>query len=174
MFSLFRFKKNGLAYDLIASHELAARNIFSYFEKDRFVRKNVRSARKSLKGALRFAKKKQTFPSKKTADALNALEQIRDEIEYTQKALRTAYEEAQSIVELIGQEKVGEIIPMVENAKAQFNSRNLEEGMALLRQAQERLKNGYLPKSRKATLAGFDSEVKRLKHELLERGSKPS
>jgi len=174
MFSFFRFKKNGLPYDLIAAHELAAKDIFSYFEKGRLVRKNVRRARKSLKGALRFAKKKQTYPSQKTAEAVNALEQIRDEIEYTQKALQTAYEEAQTMVQLISQEKVGEIIPMVEKAKEQFNSRNLEGGMALLRQVHERLKNGYLPKSRKATLAGFDSDVKKLKQELLERNSKPS
>jgi len=174
MFSFLRFKKNGLPYDLITAHERATKDIFSYFEKGRFVRKNVRRIRKSLKGALRFAKKKQTFPSKKTAEALNALEQIRDEIEYTQKALRTAYEEAQTIVQQIGQERVGEIIPMVEKAREQFNGRDLEGGIALLREAHEKLKNGYLPKSRKATLAGFDSDVKKLKQELLERHNKPS
>ena len=173
MFAFLRFKKIGLPYDLIAAHEHAAKDIFSYFEKSRFVRKNVRRARKSIKGALRFAKKKQTFPSKKTAEALDALEQIRDEIEYTQKALQTAYEEAQTIIQLIGQEKVGEAISMVAKAKDQFNSRNLEEGMTLLREVHVRLKNGYLPKSRKATLAGFDSDVKRLKQELLERRNKP-
>ena len=174
MFSFLRFRKKDLPFELIAAHELAARGIFSYFEKGRLVRKNVRSARKAIKGALRFAKKKQTFPSKKTTEALNALEQIRDEIEYTQKALRTAYEEAQTIVQLIGQERVGELIPLVTKAREQFNNRDIEGGMTLLREANERLKNGYLPKSRKATLAGLDSDVKKHKQELLERANKPS
>jgi len=172
MFSFLRFKKNGLPYDLIAAHELAAKGIFSYFEKGRFVRKKVRRARKSLKGALRFAKKKQTFPSRKTAEALDALAHIRDEIEYTQKVLLTAFEEAQTIVKMIGRERVDEIIPMVEQAKEQFNNRNLEGGMTLLQEAHQRLKNYYLPESRKATLAGLDSNVKKLKHELLERSGK--
>ena len=174
MLSFLRFKKNGLPYDLLAAHERATKDIFSYFEKGRRVRKRVRKARKAIKGALRFAKKKQAFPSKKTAEALDALEQIRDEIEYTQQALRTAYQEAQTIVELIGQEKVGELFPMVEKAKEQFNSRDLEGGMTVLREINVRLKNGYLPKSRKATLAGLDSDVKKLKSELMAHRNKSS
>ena len=174
MFSFLRSKKNGLPYDLIAAHELTAQNIFSYFEKDRLVKKNVRKARKALKSALRLARKKQQFPGTKTAEALNALAHIRDEIEYTQRALRTAYEEAQTIVTLIGQEKIGEIVPMMEEAEKQLTRHDLEGGMTLLREAHERLKNGYLPKSRKATLAGLESDVKKLKHELRERSHQPA
>ena len=174
MFALLRYNKKGLPYCLLAAHEGVAHNIFSYFEKGRLVRKKVRSARKALKGALRFAKKKKAYPSKKTAEVLNALEQIRDEIEYTQKALLTAYQEAQTILELIGQEKVGEIIPMVTNAQTQFANRDLEGGMLLLQEARDKLKNRYLPNSRKVTLGGFDSDVKKLKHELLQRNNQPS
>ena len=169
MYSLFRYKKNGLPYGLITIHEFLARDIFRYFENGRFVRKKVRNARKTIKAALRIARKKDTYPSKKTAEALNALEQIHDEIEYTQKVILTAFEEAESIVKMIRQEKVGEIIPLVEKAKEQFKNRDLQGGMELLSEAQEKLKNDFLPKSRKATLGGFDSDIKKLKHELLER-----
>ena len=169
MFTLFRYKKNGLPYGLITVHEFLARDIFSYFETGRFVKKHVRRARKSLKGALRFAKKKQTYPSKKTTELLNALEQIDDELAYTQKAIQTAFEEAVTIIRMIRQEKVGDIIPMIEKARDMFQGHDLQGGMDLLKQAQEKLSNPFLPQSRKATLGGLDSEVKQLKQELLER-----
>ncbi len=169
MFSFFRYKKNGLPYGLITNHEFLIQDIFSYFEKGRLVRKKVRNAHRSIKAALRFARKKKTYPSQKTAEALNALEHIHDEIEYTQRAIRTAFEEAETIVAMIKQEKIGEIVPLVEKAREQFKNHDLEGGMALLKEAQEKLKNKFLPKTRKATLAGFDSDIKKLKHELLER-----
>lgn len=169
MFSLFRYKKNGLPYGLIFIHEFLVRDIFGYFEKGRFVRKKVRSARKATKSALRFAKKKKTFPSKKTAEALDALEQVQDELEYTRKVIQTAFEEAANIIEMIRREKVGEIIPLVEKAREQFQDHDLQGGMELLKEAQENLKNDFLPKSRKAALGGFESDIKKLKQELLER-----
>ena len=169
MFSLFRYKKNGLPHALITVHELVTRDIFDYFEKGRFARKKVRNAQKAIKAAIRFATKKKTYPSNKTADALNALGQIDDEIAYTHKAILTAYQEAENIVALIRQEKVGEIIPLVEKAKERFRDHDLDGGIALLKQVQERLKSPYLPVSRKKILGGLDSEIKKLKSELLER-----
>ena len=169
MFTLFRYKKNGLPFGLITVHEFLMRDIFSYFETGRIVKKSVRKARKSLKAALRFAKKKQTYPSKKTTDLLNALEQIDDELTYTHKAIQTAFEEAETIIKMIRQEKVGDIIPLVEKAREQFQGHDLQGGMNLLKQAQEKLSNPYLPQSRKATLGGLDSAVKLLKQELLVR-----
>jgi hypothetical protein len=62
MLTLFRYKKNGLPCGLIAVHEFLARDIFNYFEKGRFVRSRMRKAGKSIRAALRFARKKQTFP----------------------------------------------------------------------------------------------------------------
>lgn len=174
MVSLFRYKKNGLPYGLITLHEFIAQDIFRYFEKGRFVRKKVRNAKKSIKAALRFARKKKTYPSKKTTEALNALEQIEDEIEYTQKVILTAFEEAQHIVKMIKQEKIGEIIPLVEKAREQFKNHDLEGGMALLKNAQEKLKNDFLLNSRKAALGGLDRAIRKLKHELLERNTRPS
>jgi hypothetical protein len=172
MLTLFRYKKNGLPYGLITIHDFLTRDIFNYFEKGRFVRKRVRLAGKSIRGALRFAKKKKTFPSKKTADALNALEQIRDEIEYTLQAIETAFEESQKIVKLIRQEKVDDIIPRIEDARERFKNHDLEGGMELLQDAHKRLKNDFLPRSRRAALAGLDSKIKTLKHELLNKRAK--
>ncbi|BBO73931.1 hypothetical protein DSCW_13480 [Desulfosarcina widdelii] len=169
MFKLFRYKKNGLPFGLITIHEHLARDMFSYFETGRFVKKQVRKARKSLKDALRFAKKKQTYPSNKTTELLNALAQIDDEITYTRKAIRTAFEEAEAIVTTIRQEKVGDILPLVENARECFKKRDLQAGMDMLKEAQSKLSNPYLPQSRNALLGGLDSEVKQLKRELLQR-----
>ncbi len=172
MLTLFRYKKNGLPCGLITVHEFLAQDIFNYFEKGRFVRSRMRKAGKSIRGALKFAKKKQTFPSKKTADALNALEQISDEIEYTLRAIETAFEESQKIVKLIRQEKVDDVIPRIEGARERFKKHDIEGGMALLQDAHKRVKNDFLPRSRRAALAGLDSEIKTLKHELLNNRAK--
>jgi hypothetical protein len=169
MLSWLPFKKNGLPYDVITCHEGLAQEIFNYFEKSRFVRKKVRHARKAVKSAIQFARKKQTYPSKKTDDALNALGHILDEIEYTHKAILTAFEEAENIVKMIKQEKIGAVMPLIEKARAQFKDHDIEGGMDLLNQAQNRLKNKYLTESRKAILAGIDSDIKKLKYELIER-----
>ena len=169
MFSFFRYQRNGLPYGLISIHEFLVRDIFRYFEKSRFTRKKTRNARKAINAALRFAKKKKTFPSKKTAEALDALGQMQDELEYTHKVILTAFEEAETIIKMISQEKVGETIPLVENARDRFKNHDLEGGMELLKKAQENLKNKFLLKSRKASLAGIDSDVKKLKYELIER-----
>jgi hypothetical protein len=169
MFSLFRYKKNGLPYGVITIHEFLVRDIFGYFEKGRFIRKKVRHTRKAIKGALRFARRKKSYPSKKTTEALNALEQIHDEIEYTYKAIKTAFEEAEAAIKMIRQEKIGDITPLVKSARAHFKDHNLAAGMEHLKAAQERLKNIYLPKSRKAILGGLDSDIKQLKHELRHR-----
>ncbi|WP_319407933.1 hypothetical protein [uncultured Desulfosarcina sp.] len=169
MFSFFRYKRDGLPYGLITNHEFMVQDIFSYFEKGHFVRQKTRNARKAIKAALRFARKKKTFPSNKTTDALNALEQIKDEIEYTHKVISTAFEEAESIIQMIMKEKVGEVFPLVEKAREQFKNHDIEGGMELLKDVQEKLKNRFLPISRKEALAGFDSDIKKLKHELMER-----
>ena len=169
MFSFLRYRRNGLPHGLIAMHEFVVRDIFRYFEKGRLVRKKTRQARKAINGALRFARKKKTYPSNKTAEALNALGQIQDELEYTRKVIVTAFEESETIIKLISQEKVGETIPLVEKARDRFKNHDLEGGMELLRAAQENLKSKFLLKSRKATLGGLDSDIKQLKNELMER-----
>jgi sulfatase maturation enzyme AslB (radical SAM superfamily) len=169
MFSLFRYQRNGLPHGLITNHEFVVRDIFRYFEKSRFVRKKTRNARKAINAALRFARKKKTYPSKKTAEALDALGQMQDELEYTHKVILTAFEEAEKIINLIKQEKVGEIIPLVEKARDRFKNHDLEGGMERLKEAQENLNNKFLLKSRKATLGGLDSDIKKLKHELMGR-----
>jgi len=169
MFTLFRYKKNGLPAGLITVHEFLARDIFSYFETGGFVKRQVRTARKSLKAALRFARKKQAYPSKKTTELLDALTQIDDELAYTRRAIRTAFEEAETIVKMIRQERIGDILPMVEKARERFQDHDLQGGMELLKTVQAKLSNPFLPQSRKATLGGLESEVKTLKLELLER-----
>ena len=65
MISFFRYQRNGLPYGLITVHEFLVRDIFSYFEKSRFVRKKTRNARKAINAALRFARKKEDVSKQK-------------------------------------------------------------------------------------------------------------
>jgi hypothetical protein len=169
MFPFSRYKQKGLPYGLIALHERMVEDIFLYFEKGRFVRKKVRKARKAAKAAIRFATKKKAYPSNKTSEALKALAQIDQEIEYTDKVIRTAFEEVNNAVKMIRQEKVGGSVRLMEKAREQFKKHNFEEGMELLKLAQEKLRDDFLPKSRKAILGGLDREIRTLKKKLLER-----
>jgi len=171
MLKLLRYKKNGLPYGLITVHEFLINDLFGYFETGRFVKKQIRKARRSLKGALRFAKKKQTYPSNKTNELLDALGQIDDEIAYTQTAIRTAFKEADNIITMIRKEKTGDLIPLVKSARGRFQNRDLEGGMELLQAVKMKRSSPYLPQSRKTLLGGLDSDVKQLKKELLQRSS---
>lgn len=156
---------------MIHLHEFVLEDVFRYFEKGRFARKRVRSARKAVKAAIRFATKKKAYPSNKTAEAMKALAQIDQEIDYTDKAIRTAFEEAKNTVEMIRQEKVAGSVRLVEKARERFKSHDFEGGMEQLKLAQEKLKNDFLPKSRKAILGGLDREIKILKQKLLDRAT---
>ena len=75
-------------------------------------------------------------------------------------------------MKLIRQEKVDDIIPRIEDAQKRFKNHDIEGGMELLYDAQTLLKNDFLPESRKAVLAGLDSEIKTLKQELLNTRTK--
>ena len=63
---LFRYKKNGLPSGLIKLHEFLLEDIIQYFEKGKTIKKRVKEARKTVKQALRFAKRKKLYPVSKT------------------------------------------------------------------------------------------------------------
>ena len=169
MISFFRYQRNGLPYGLITIHEFLVRDIFRYFEKARLFKKKPETPAKPSTPRCDLPGKRDEYPSKKTAEVLDALGQMQDELEYTHKVIVTAFEEAETIINLIKQEKVGEIIPLVEEARARFKNHDIEGGMEQLKAAQENMKNKFLLKSRKATLGGLDSHIKELKHELMGR-----
>lgn len=169
MFLLYRYKKNGLPYGLIKLHEFLLEDIIVCFEKGKFTRKRVKEARKAVKQALRFAKKKKIYPSIKTDRANELLEELLDEVEYTHQVLKETAIEMESMITLIKEERVGNISSLINTARERFRNKELEKGMELLREAQMMLGEKFLLKTREKALAGISSEVKKIKYEIQQK-----
>ena len=166
MFTLYRYKKNGLPYGLIKLHEFLLEDIILYFERGKFIRKRVKKARKTIKQALKFAKKKKIYPSKKTDLALELMEELREEVDYTHQVLKKAAIEMESMIIQIKEERVVNISSLIITAREHFREKELEKGMELLEEAQNELQKKPLLKTRKSVLAGIDSEIKKIKYEI--------
>jgi len=63
MFWRYRYRKKGLASGLIKIHEFLLEDIIRYFEKEKLVKKRLKEARKTIKKAIRFGKKKKIYPN---------------------------------------------------------------------------------------------------------------
>lgn len=166
MFSLFRYKKNGLPSGLIKLHEFLLEDIILYFEKGKFVRKRVREARKAIKQALRFAKKKKIYPSQKTTLAYTLMEELYEETDYTRQVLKEAAIEMEHLITQIEEERVLNTGTLIDNARQYFLEKEFEKGMTLLKQAQNQLEKKSLSKTRKTFLTNAKSEIKKIKHEI--------
>ena len=166
MFFLYRYKKYGLPYGLIKLHEFLLEDIIVYFEKGKFTRKRVKEARKAVKQALRFAKKKKIYPSIKTDRANELLEELLEEVEYTHQVLKETATEMESMITLIKEERVGNVPSLINTAREHFRNNELEKGMELLRESQGKLGINFLLKTREKVLAGIGSEVKKIKYEI--------
>ena len=171
MFSLFRYKKNGLAYGFITIHEILAKDIFKYFETGRLVRKKSRKARKFIRSAIKFCKKKQVFPGQKIMEAKSQLMEIDKELEHMQRAAQVVLNETENIIRMIRQEKIEEILSLFKNASGNFKDKNIAAGISSLQEAETKLKNSFLPRSRNAIFSGLDSDIKSFKNELLKRNA---
>jgi hypothetical protein len=169
MFLLYRYKKNGLPSGLIKLHEFLLEDIILYFERDKFIRKRVKKARKTIKQALRFAKKKKVYPSKKTDLALELMEELLEEVDYTHQVLKKAAIEMESMIIQIREERVVNISSLIHTAREHFREKELEKGMELLKEAQSELEKKFLLKTRNNILTGIHSEIKKIKHEIVER-----
>ena len=169
MFTLFRYKKNGLPSGLIKLHEFLLEDIVLYFERGKFIRKRIKEARKTIKQALRFAKKKKIYPSKKTELAFELMEELREEVDYTHQVLQKAAIEMESMIIQIKEERVVNISSLIKTARDHFREKELEKGMELLKEAQNELEKKILLKTRKNIFAGIDSEIKKIKYEIEEK-----
>jgi hypothetical protein len=172
MFSLYRYKKKGLPYGLIKLHEFLLEDIISYFERGKFIRKKVKEARKLVKQALRFAKRKKIYPSKKTNQALECIEELLEEIRYTRQVLKKSAIEMERVLDEINGEKFINISALIMTAMDYFKEKKLERGMELLKETQNKLEEKYLSKTREKILTDFDSEIKKLKYEIEQKNNK--
>lgn len=166
MFFLYGYKKNGLPYGLVRIHQFLQRDIISYFERGDSTKKRIKQIGKLLKQAVKFAKKKNVYPSMKTNRAVELMEEIYDELEVTQKVLKEASAEMDKLIEEIKQERVLDIHTVVTDAQEYFKEKRIDTGITLLQKAQHELKEKLLLKTRKKVLAGLNSEVKKIKYEI--------
>ncbi len=166
MFFLYGYKKNGLPYGLVRLHQFLQRDIISYFERGESTKKRIKRIRKTIKQAIRFARKKNVYPSLKTNQAVELMEEIYDELEVTQKVLKEAAAEMDKLIEEMKQERVLNLHSIVTDAQEYFKEKRIDTGITLLQKAQHELKEKLLLKTRKKILAGFNSEVKKIKYEI--------
>ena len=172
MLFFFRYRKNGLPSGLIKIHEFLLEDIVLYFEKGKTIKKRVKAARKAVKQALRFAKRKKVYPSDKTERAVELMEALQEEVEYTHQVLKKSAAEMEALIIHIKEEKVGRVSTLINTARKHFRKNELEKGMGLLDEAQKQLAEKFLLKTRKAFLTGIDSEIKKLKREIENKQAK--
>ncbi|MBW2029705.1 MAG: hypothetical protein JRJ31_11595 [Deltaproteobacteria bacterium] len=171
MFSLYGYRKKGLPYGLIKLHESLLEDTIAYFEKGKTARRKIKEARKAVKQALKLARKKKINPGIKIGRAREVLLELLEEVEYTRKVLRAAAEQMENAIDRIRDERVGEVLALIDDARECFREKEIGKGMDRLKETQERLKKKVLERSRTALLGGIDGEVKTLKYELEQRRS---
>ena len=172
MLSLSRYKRKGLPYGLISIHESLVEDMIAYFEKGKLTRKRMKEARKAVKQALKLAKKKKINPGVKINQAREVLEELREEVQYTRKVVRATAEEMENAIRHIEEERIGEVLALMDRARERFRDKEIEKGLDALRESHGKMTKKILDKTRQAVLAGIHSEVKNLKYELEERRSK--
>ncbi len=168
------YKRNGLPDGLIRLHEFLLRDVIDYFEKGKVARKKMKHARKAVKQALKMAKKKKIKPSLKINLARQALQELLEETEYTRNVLRATAAEMDSAIRRIEEERIGEVLSLIDRASEHFGKKEIGKAMDLLRHSQAKMGKRILEKTRTALLGGIRSDVKNLKYELQERGKKIS
>ena len=166
MFFLHGYKKNGLPYGLVRIHQFLLRDVISYFENGESTKTRVKKIRKTLKQAIKFARKKNVYPSLKTNQAIELMEEMYDELEVTQKVLKEAAAEMDKLINEIKEERVLNIHSIVTDSQEYFKEKRVETGITLLQKAEHELKEKLLLKTRKKVLAGINSEVGKIKYEI--------
>lgn len=166
MFFLHGYKKNGLPYGLVRLHQFLLRDIIAYFEEGESTKNRMKEIRRVIKQAIRFAKKKKIYPSVKTNRALELFEEMYDELEVTQKVLKEAAAEMDMLIEEIKEDRVLNVHTVITDAQEYFKEKKIDTGITLLQKAHNLMKEKLLLKTRKKVLAGFNSEVKKIKYEI--------
>lgn len=163
-----RYKKNGLPLGLIRIHQVIIKDTVDHFEKGKYIRARIKQARKAVKKALRVAKKQNINPGLKIGVALEAFEQIREELEYTRKSLLATSSQIYDALERIQQERIEEPLSLIENARELFREKQIERGIETLKKSQGVMEKKVLIKTRTAIFGGISNEVIDLKEEIEE------
>lgn len=172
MLSFSRYKKKGFPHGLISLHESLVEDMIAYFEKGKLTRKKMKEARKALKEALKLAKKKKINPGVKINQAREVLEELREEVQSTRKVVRATAQEMENAIRHIEEERIGEVLTLIDRARERFREKEIEKGLDILRESQDKMAKKVLDKTRQSVLAGIHREVKNLKYELEERTRK--
>jgi len=166
MFWRYRYKKKGLASGLVKIHEFLLEDIIHYFEKGKSIKKRVKETRKTVKKALRFGKKKKIYPNEKTDRALELMEELQQELNYTRQVINESAAELDNLILQIKEERVASVYSLISSAREHFRKNELEQGRPLLMEAQKQLGQKLLLQTRKDFLTGIDSKIKKLKREI--------
>lgn len=168
IFTSFRYKKNGLPLGLLDLHAFLLEDIISYFENGKFIKKKKKEARKAIKKAIKFGKKKKALISEKTDPIIEHIEELFEEWETTSRVMKETAAEMEDMMRHIKEERILSISLLVDGASDSFKERKIEKGLELLTKATNELDKKLLMKTRKDILTGLDSEVKKLRAEIIE------
>lgn len=169
MFFLHRYKIDGLPHGLIRLHEFLIKDIIEHFEKGKYPKKRIKKSRKAVLKAIRLAKRKKIYPSIKISQAIEMMEEVLEEIDYTHRVIKETANEMERAMTLIRQETVGNVLPLLNTARRQFRDNDFENGIELLKESKDRMKRKFLEKTRQEIFTGINSEVKKLKYEIQEK-----
>jgi hypothetical protein len=117
------------------------------------------------------AKKKKINPGVKLNRAREALDGLLEEVEYTRKVIRATADEMDEAIRRIEEERVREVMTLMDRARDRFRNKDIEKAMDLLKESQVKMASKILERTRTALLGGVHSEVKNLKYKLQERKS---
>jgi primase-polymerase (primpol)-like protein len=174
MIRSFRFRRNGLAHNLIRVHERLLEDAILYFEKGKTSRKSARAARKAIRQAIKVARKKQINPGVKIGMAREALEDLKEEVTYTQSVLHAISRNLEDALQRIEEEKVNEPLALMEGSRKLFREKQIEKAVQVLKSCEGMVRKRDLDRARTALFGGLDNEVKRLRNELKERQQRKS
>lgn len=166
MTSTFPYKKSGLPYTLIKTHDSLLKDFIKHYEKDKHVRSEIKQAHKAVKQALKIAKKKKINPGIKLGEAREVLEALRQEMEYTNRALSAITNNLQDALTKIQVERIEEPLATLNEARDFFRDKEIEKGIEVLKESEGEIKKKVLVKSRTALFGGTSNEVTELKDQF--------
>lgn len=169
MFFLLQYSKAGLAKGLINLHQSLLENITAYYETGEPTKIRIREIRKSIREAIGFARKNKVFPSSKTNRAIELMEEMYEELEFTQRILKESAIEMENLMNKLKEERVINAHSIVSEAQEYFKIKEVDAGVQLLEKAQKELTEKRLLKTRKKVFGGYNSEMKKIKCEQAEK-----
>lgn len=166
MFSLFHNSKEGLPDGLLLAHDFFLEDIIAYFEKGRNIRKGVKEAEKAIKKARKLTKKKNIHALEDIESATKVLNDFREDLKYTQKALETTFVSLENALMQIEEERVNEPLSIIDEARELIRNRKYEKAVGALRRSGEKIREKVLRKTRTSLFGGLSNEVKSFKDEI--------